>query len=711
MGWFSKKKKVEEVVVEQEESAYEQEDEGEYEGDYEGDEGEEVSEEGEEVEENEAEASKAEENEAEAIKREKKGPEDEKSVKKEEQPPKVEIGKKEIPKKEEIILIKKKIEIKEESEKKKSKQEESEVDEAASAQADDSDSDDGGKVDMSKKVFVLPEHTAAPGAAWHKILLRLLFLVSFSTSMYLAHGSEYGFFMLRNFDHQILQRHALNEKYSTDTPFHGITRIEDIYLWMKGPLIKTLLQEYYPWPQTKLNDFLENYDESLCDANITDSFPPFALPSPQNSSKNPPCWSGLRPKDERFYALGYNKLMTRITIRQSRRVSTSCSQKAPFDTYPFPQMTCLGDEDTAPFTSDGNPNATNPYPDETYSYLTADQTQSMSEYGVIKFYPAGGYRVDLPNNLSEATEVLNGMEATNWIDVNTEYIIVRFWTYNPNLGLVYNAEISLEAATGGWIGKADQQVLLMNKYESRFSVIMMVFEVTALASSIFTLIDTLLEFHTHGCRKHCTNGVNIVEYLSILLFMAVMIVRLFSVHSFNGININSNAVINISYAVFAVKVEDYIAAFMIFLSISKLFSLLGEKVPRINVFGQMLRYAIVDILICLLLFMLALFAFSFAGYISFGSNNEEFRSLKVSMVTLFRGLFFPLDWSKLERSNRSFGAFFYFAYSFAIGLIIINVFVSIIMMAWYEIQVHSYIHTYTIHTILKTYTYIVRRQT
>ena len=108
------------------------------------------------------------------------------------------------------------------------------------------------------------EHVEAEEkVAWYRIIYRFFFLVSFSVAMWLAHGNEYGYYLMKSMDANILDRHYLFKNGQADHGFEKTSNVDDIYLWLKGPLINTVFQNKYFSRVAEARDRSACYDECV----------------------------------------------------------------------------------------------------------------------------------------------------------------------------------------------------------------------------------------------------------------------------------------------------------------------------------------------------------------------------------------------------------------------------------------------------------------
>merc|ERR1712176_331703 len=103
-----------------------------------------------------------------------------------------------------------------------------------------------------------------------------------------------------------------------------------------------------------------------------------------------------------------------------------------------------------------------------------------------------------------------------------------------------------------------------------------------------------------------------------------------------------------------------------------LFTMLGRSSTDICMFG-----------IVLFVFVIA---FGTAGFLTFNSDVDDFRSYVFSMSNMVRFTLVDMNYESLTLSSRLWGSFFYFCWSLLMLFILANVFIAILSDAYSQVQ-------------------------
>jgi len=100
----------------------------------------------------------------------------------------------------------------------------------------------------------------------------------------------------------------------------------------------------------------------------------------------------------------------------------------------------------------------------------------------------------------------------------------------------------------------------------------------------------------------------------------------------------------------------------------------------------MLGRSSTDILMFAIVLGVFVVAFGTAGFLTFNSDVDDFRSYVFSMSNMVRFTLVDMDYSALSLSSRLWGSLFYFLWSLLMLLILANVFIAILTEAYSQIQ-------------------------
>lgn len=320
-------------------------------------------------------------------------------------------------------------------------------------------------------------------------------------------------------------------------------------------------------------------------------------------------------------------------------------------------------------------------------HRTAGETKDVSFTGIAYTYDADGFVADLPLDSERADAMLRTLEQRQWVAAGTRAIIVKFWTYNPVLSIVYACTLLFEMPSGGGvIPRIDQHAIKLDRYSGPEGSAQIGLEILFYVLLLCFVGIEFFEMKKDGCKAYCQDGWNMFDWVNLILFFATGIVRLIVHTMIVTLPVGDGTkYVEISPLITLVKIEDYCNSVSLFLLLFKFFKMLGNRFPRINLFGRLIQAASLDLILLVSLLVMFVFVFAFAGYVAFSSSNYEFRSLATSTLTAVRGVFGSLDFDSMYigfGSQMAFSAVFFFAFQMVMLLVMINVFIAVVNEAW-----------------------------
>ncbi|KAL3309347.1 polycystic kidney disease 1-like 2, partial [Cichlidogyrus casuarinus] len=107
----------------------------------------------------------------------------------------------------------------------------------------------------------------------------------------------------------------------------------------------------------------------------------------------------------------------------------------------------------------------NRQPHPWFAYNSADTLGGYPFLGIVEWYSAGGYPVNLTGTASEIQNTLDSLQNMHWIDAATRAIFLEFTVYNPNLNMFANSIGLVEfPAIGGAVVYARVEPFYMLSY-------------------------------------------------------------------------------------------------------------------------------------------------------------------------------------------------------------------------------------------------------
>ena len=156
----------------------------------------------------------------------------------------------------------------------------------------------------------------------------------------------------------------------------------------------------------------------------------------------------------------HNFLVGLPRLRQIRTSADSCSTESPAvvgnGDDPLQGWPCFDDtnwgteDDDAPFTIDAaviGAEMNEEQSTSTFRYTDAQDT--LRVYGRLGYYHSGGHSVVLPANETVAVAIVEALESSNWISMNTRAVILEFHVFNRGRQLLSAVQFTLELGQTG----------------------------------------------------------------------------------------------------------------------------------------------------------------------------------------------------------------------------------------------------------------------
>ena len=320
--------------------------------------------------------------------------------------------------------------------------------------------------------------------------------------------------------------------------------------------------------------------------------------------------------------------------------------------------------------------------------------QPMSELGGVPFlgvtgtYGGGGYSFDLA--FSNLTEVyLNSLKQNYWIDARTRAIFVEIAIYSPQVNLFGVATFLTEwIPTNGIIYFNNIKVARLYRYGNNFHIVMLVCEIfLAIFFAVF-LYTEIKQFYKLRKEyfKDPWNWLEISQIILILTGAAALLQRtFFTQRAINRMKSNPGQFISFIQATTWDEIFGYLLAFLVFFANLKLLKLLRFN-HRIYLFTKTLSKAAMPLFSFLIVFFVFYIAYSILHYFLFGPVLDEYKSFVTTIETLFSTVMGVFDFEIIRENNRILGPIIFFSFNMIMVMILMNVFLTILMDAFAEVQ-------------------------
>ena len=316
-------------------------------------------------------------------------------------------------------------------------------------------------------------------------------------------------------------------------------------------------------------------------------------------------------------------------------------------------------------------------------------------------YPSkGGYIVRMPNNMGNAaaSQLINDLHSTKWIDGATRAVIIEFAVYNKQTMIFVQTKLFVEFFTTG--GAFTYPQFAVCKLASvgtathlHHQSMALIFRIIVFAFVLVLILQEFRELYQEGVRGYFTSVWNYIDLINYGIFLIQMFYFI-SYYSFQDEvkdaleSSDATQFVDIAYLSQLYNYVDYIAAVNMLLSTLKIFQYLeaNKGIATIIFTTSKMLIAIVPLFIVLITFICS---FSLAIYVGFNTVDYNLRSLRHTFITLLKASFGVEsgEWEgKIMISDRTIGTGIVFLFRFFVGFFLISMVVTIVDVAYNDMK-------------------------
>ncbi|PVD39586.1 hypothetical protein C0Q70_02221 [Pomacea canaliculata] len=271
----------------------------------------------------------------------------------------------------------------------------------------------------------------------------------------------------------------LDNEDDNKVTFRTMTRVEDFWSYMKGPLLDGL--------------YWENWynNQSL-------------------------------PADEMGFIYYENKLLGVPRLRQLRVHSNSCQVHDDFSDFIQQCYDAYSDtiEDTTTFGPGGSQYTA-------WVYKTENELGGSSHWGQLATYSGAGNVQNLGSNKSDSTDIVNSLYDNLWVRRGTRAVFIDFTVYNANINLFCVIRLLVEfPATGGVIPSWTLRTVKLIRYVTIGDYFVMACEVIFCIFILYYTVEEILEIKKHRL-SYFKSFWNILDIMVIIIAVVCVAFNLY----------------------------------------------------------------------------------------------------------------------------------------------------------------------------------------
>uniref|UniRef100_A0A8C5SYB1 Polycystin 1 like 2/pseudo n=1 Tax=Laticauda laticaudata TaxID=8630 RepID=A0A8C5SYB1_LATLA len=406
--------------------------------------------------------------------------------------------------------------------------------------------------------------------------------------------------------------------------------------------------------------------------------------------------SNLYGPYEGFITDGNSKLVGSARIRQVRVKGNSC----PID----PSLDRTVRECHAAYSFDTEDmgdygvNWNGSFLDNSSEFYSAWQYQSQARlrghpiWGKLAVYRGGGYIVHLGMDSTNASRILQYLFNNTWLDSFTRAVFVEFTVYNANVNLFCIVSLMFETNALGktFFPRAELQSIRLYPYTDGLHIFVVAAEIIYFLFVIYYMVEqgkilrALKWNYFHSKWNLLELAIILISWSALSVFVRRMILGLrdicyYQEHKDEFVSFNQTATVD--------AVLGYLIAFLVLLSTVKLWHLLRLN-PKLNMITSTLRRAWGDISGFATVIIIMFLAYSIATNLIYGWKLNSYKTLFDSaetMVSLQLGIF---NYEEVLDYNPILGSFLIGSCIIFMTFVVLNLFISVILVAFSEEQKH-----------------------
>ncbi|NWZ62626.1 PK1L2 protein, partial [Acrocephalus arundinaceus] len=326
-----------------------------------------------------------------------------------------------------------------------------------------------------------------------------------------------------------------------------------------------------------------------------------------------------------------------------------------------------------------------------WQYQSQSKLRGHPSWGKLAVYGGGGYVIHLGTDPKNASRILQYLFNNVWLDTFTRAVFVEFTVYNANVNLFCIISLMFESnALGAFFTSAELQSVRLYPYTNSLHIFVVAAEVIYFLFIVYymivqgKLLRSLRWRYFHSKWNLLEMAIILISWSALSVFVKRTVLGTRDISYYQEHKEDS---ISFSETARADAVLGYLIAFLVLLSTVKLWHLLRLN-PKLNMITSTLRRAWGDISGFITVIAIMFLAYSIAANLIFGWKLYSYKTLIDSaetMVSLQLGIF---NYEEVLDYNPILGSFLIGSCIIFMTFVVLNLFISVILVAFSEEQKH-----------------------
>lgn len=325
-----------------------------------------------------------------------------------------------------------------------------------------------------------------------------------------------------------------------------------------------------------------------------------------------------------------------------------------------------------------------------WRYRSSWDLQTLSYEGFYSTYSGGGFVADLGYNIKSALDVINKLQAKNWIDEFSVAVFIEFTIFNPSSSLFSVNKCLYERSPAGGVAfsRSVKTLTLYKAASNHFQKFYEVCHLLFMVIILFIVIDEASKIY-HKKKQYFKGFWNWVEMLQIVTAVSSVVIYFlkakYTSWFVKKVRNNPFETSSADYIVLWSTVEVYVLSFLIFIVTVKILRLIRFNRHVCQMMGTLAR-AVSPLISYFVVFVATVLAYTQLAFLIFGSAmgpySSFFNSLRAVLQMLLGGKMFFYE---IKSVNGVLGPLFVFFYMFTMAFILLNMFLAILNESYFEV--------------------------
>ncbi|OWF39370.1 Polycystic kidney disease protein 1-like 2 [Mizuhopecten yessoensis] len=316
-----------------------------------------------------------------------------------------------------------------------------------------------------------------------------------------------------------------------------------------------------------------------------------------------------------------------------------------------------------------------------WQYQRSEDIWGIPITGEYETYGGGGYVLKLDNGLANSRYIAEELVKYHWINRATRAIFLEFTLYNANTNLfLYMIFLTEFTENGGlltWVDvypfRAYQHTGALGAYALLCYFIYLIVLIYGTVKVVKKIIVQRLRFFKNLWNVTDLSCV-ILSYLGVVLWCLRYV---FASQSMDIYYENKKAFINFQHVVIYDVSFNVIIGFIVFVATIRLLRIMGYN-KRMTQLASVISNASADLSGFAIIFGIGFFGWVILGYLLFGTNLYEYRSIFTTLGSLSNSLIGKNKLDAMTRAAPNFANFYFFTYVIFVMLILMTMFSAIL---------------------------------